>query len=262
MNRIGEFGLLLILFFSNFVSATIVTPKHPHEGVLDTDNNKFIDPKVDYEKFIGRVSDKDDKGRVLKIHVENNNTKFLKSGDVVFFKVNNMDQGRFCKAFVRSVEDFYFSIFVQQFKPCWPEDKYFPRGMQLNFEAKIMSQRVFEASKFRELLLLRKDGFLKQLSQVNNFLWSFEQQKVKTAASYDQQINELKQAKRKAMNNLLRLRQENIILQTDLTKKLDSLDESLEHYTVERQEHLLDRWDLDHDSGLPMGQRPQDFKKQ
>ena len=88
MNRIGEFGLLLILFFSNFVSATIVTPKHPHEGVLDTDNNKFIDPKVDYEKFIGRVSDKDDKGRVLKIHVENNNTKFF--GNVVATEQDNI----------------------------------------------------------------------------------------------------------------------------------------------------------------------------
>jgi hypothetical protein len=43
--------------------------------------------------------------------------------------------------------------------------------------------------------------------------------------------------------------------------KLNELDESLIHYRVERQELMTDRWNLDHDSGLPVGQRPQDVKK-
>jgi len=38
-----------------------------------------IDPNVDYERFSGRVTDKDDDSRVMKIKVENNNTKFFSS---------------------------------------------------------------------------------------------------------------------------------------------------------------------------------------
>jgi hypothetical protein len=44
-------------------------------------------------------------------------------------------------------------------------------------------------------------------------------------------------------------------------KKLNELDESLLFYRVERQELMTDRWNMDHDSGLPFGQRPQDMKK-
>jgi hypothetical protein len=51
------------------------------------------------------------------------------------------------------------------------------------------------------------------------------------------------------------------VLQNELMKKLNELDESLHFYRVERQELMTDRWQLDHDQGLPMGQRPQVIKK-
>ena len=52
------------------------------------------------------------------------------------------------------------------------------------------------------------------------------------------------------------------MLQVELQNKLDTIDESLEHYRVERQEYITDRWNLDHDLGLPMPQRPLEIKNQ
>lgn len=251
---------LFVYCFAYESHAIMATPDFPDKGVMEPSNRGFIDPGVDYEKFFGRVSDKDKSGRILKIKVENNNTKFLKAGDTVYFKVNQHDSDIPCRATVRSIDDFYFVIYVQEFKYCWDTSKYFPRGMQLNFEARVMGQRVFEASKYREILLLRKEGYLKQLNGINNFLWTYDQQKMKTASDYDIQINELRKQKRLAIDNLLQTKQENLMLQLELQKKLDTVDEALDHYRVERQEFLTDRWDLDHDTGLPFSQRPPKMK--
>lgn len=263
MKLFGQILLTLILTcLTHGAYAIVATPDFPAEGVTDPPNRGFIDPNIDYEKFMGRVSDKDKTGRILKVKVENNNTKFLKAGDTVYFRVNQHKSDVPCRATVRSVDDYYFVIYVQEFKYCWDTSKYFPRGMQLKFDAKVMGQRVFEASKYREILLLRKEGYLKQLNGINNFLWTYDQQKMKTASDYDQQINELKRAKRLAIDNLLQTKQENLMLQVELQNKLDTIDESLEHYRVERQEYITDRWNLDHDLGLPMPQRPLEIKNQ
>jgi hypothetical protein len=260
MNLFGQTILFFLIIFWPKAHAVLMTPSFPPEGVTDKPNNGFIDPDINYENFMGRVSDKDQTGRILKVQVENNNTKFLKSGDTVYFYVNQHRTDMPCRATVRSVEDFYFVMYVQEFKYCWPQEKYFPRGMQLNFESKILAQRVFEASKFREILIMRKEGYLKQLNNINNFLWTYDQQKMKTASEYDEQINELQRQKRLAIDNLLQTKQESLMLQVELQKKLDTLDESLEHYNIERQEYLTDRWNMDHDTGLPMPQRPLPLK--
>ncbi len=261
MKRFGEYLLVFNWFLCFSAFSTILTPVLPDKGVAEADNNAFIDPNVDYTKFFGRVSDKDDKGHILKIKVENNNTKLLKAGDLVYFKVNNYESDEFCKASVRSVEDFYFSIYVQDFSGCWNTSRYFPRGMQLNFKSEKMAQRVFEASKYREILFMRREGFLKQLNEINHFLWSYDQQRLKTAADYDLQINQLIREKQLALDNLIQKKQENILLQSELVKKLDSLDATLEHYKIDRREYLTDRWHMDQDSGLPVTRRPQELKR-
>jgi hypothetical protein len=252
---------LFSLFAPVVVYAVLNVPNLPDEGVLQPDNNAFIDPNVDYEIFMGRVSDKDKTGRILKVQVENNNTKFFRAGDEVFFRVNTMDTDYPCRANIRNVEDFYFVIYVSDFSPCWKKGRYFPRGLQLNFNSPTLSQRVLEASKYREMLILRKEGYLKQLNKINHFLWTYDQQKMKVAAEYDEQINELKRKKQLAVDNLLQTKQENLLLQVELVKKLDAMDESLKHYKVERKEQLTDRWNSDHDMALPVGQRPQAMKK-
>lgn len=258
MKYFGEF--ILLFLFSQAVCATILTPELKGQKTVGEPNNNFIDPRVDYSKFMGRVTDKDDTGRILKVKVQNNNSKFLKAGDIVYFKVNNHSNKKFCRASVRTIEDFYFSMYVQDFDACWGHDKYFPRGAQLNFKSELLSTRVLEGSEYRKLLILRKEGFLEQLNQLNGFLWTFDQQKLKTAIEFDKRINELLREKQLALDNLIGRKQESLRLQTELVSKLDTLDESLNHYKVERQEYLIDRWNMDHDSGVPVGRRPQGLK--
>jgi hypothetical protein len=175
--------------------------------------------------------------------------------------VNLKDNRDYCKAFVRNVEDFHFTIFVESLGPCYSTSDYFKRGTVLNFYSKQLALRVFEASKYREQLIVRKEDFLKQLNDINHFIWTFDQQKVKTAADYDERINQLQREKRKALDDFITLKQERIALQNELMSKLNELDESLLFYRVERQELMSDRWNSDHDQGLPYAQRPQELKK-
>lgn len=257
---------LWVLFFLMILSslrlqAVTLVPNLPDEGVLAPGNRDAIDPNVDYEHFSGRVSDKDDSGRIFKVHVENNNTKFFRAGDLVQFKVNLKEDRSYCKGYVRSVEDFHFTIFVESLGPCFSTSDYFKRGTVLNFFSKQLGLRVFEASKFREQLILRKEDFLKQLNDINHFIWTYDQQKVKVVAEFDERINQLQREKRKAIDDLISLKQEKLVLQNELMSKLNELDESLKFYRVERQELMADRWNADHDQGLPFGHRPQKMKK-
>jgi hypothetical protein len=261
MRTFGHFCLLFFLLFPT-AFAVVVVPNLPEEGVLGPDNRNSIDPNVDYERFTGRVSDRDDNQRIFKVHVENNNTKFFRAGDLVDFKVNLKENKKYCRGFVRSVEDFHFTIYVESLAPCYSDKDYFRRGTVLNFYSKVLALRVFEASKYREQLVLRKEDFLKQLNGINHFLWTFDQQKVKTAADYDEQINRLQREKRRALDDMITLKQERLVLQNELMKKLNELDESLGFYRVERQELMTDRWQMDHDQGLPVGHRPQEIQKQ
>jgi len=262
MKTFGHYGAVIFLFLAITVNAVTVVPNLPEAGVLAPDNHDAIDPNVDYEKFSGRVTDKDDSSRIFKIKVENNNSKFFRAGDKIQFKVNLQEKKDYCTGFVRSAEDFHFTIFVESLAPCYPDSEYFKRGTSLNFYSKVLGRRVLEASHYREQLVLRKEDFLKQLNDINHFVWTFDQQKVKKAAEYDEEINRLQRQKRKALDDLITLKQERLILQTELMKKLNELDESLLFYRVERQELMTDRWNVDHDLGLPVGQRPQTVREQ
>ena len=260
MSTFGHFCLIFFLTFSS-AFAVVLVPNLPSEGVIGPDNRGVIDPNVDYERFSGRVTDKDDNSRVFKIKVENNNSKFFRAGDLVLFKLNLNENRDYCKAFVRNIEEFHFTIYVESLAPCFSTSEYFRRGTVLNFFSKVLALRIFEASKYREQLIVRKEDFLKQLNDINHFIWNFDQLKVKKAADYDEEINRLQREKRKAMDDMIALKQEKLVLQNELMKKLSELDESLLFYRVERQELMTDRWELDHDQGLPFGQRPQNIRQ-
>ncbi|MBL7664729.1 MAG: hypothetical protein JNM93_06315 [Bacteriovoracaceae bacterium] len=253
-------GHLCFLLFCSGAWSQITAPNLPAEGVVSEDLRGFFDPNVDYTKFSGRVSDRDETERIFKIRVENNNTKFLSNGDKLMFSVNESARTGKCSAYVRATEDFFITVYVEDFSPCWNPKEYFRRGTVLHFENEIMAQRVYEAGKQREILLLQHDDFLKQLNEINHFLWSYDQEKIKVTASYDEKINQLKEEKRKAVDSLIDKKQENLNLQLVLKKRLNEMDEKLRFYRIERQELLMDRWNLDHDKGLPMAQRPQVMK--
>lgn len=240
--------------------ATVTSPNLQATGVLTPDQNGFLDERIDYSKFGGRVTDRDDTGNILKIKVENNNTKFFKIGDEVAFHLPNRSHRKLCYAQVRAVEDFYFSVYVKDFTLCYDEQDYFKRGTQLNFISEVLGRRVYEASHYRTLLLKRRQDMLRQLNDINHFVWSYDQEKIKVVADYDKRILDLQRAKERALDDLVAKNRESAILQTDLKKKLDLADESLKFYRIERQELMTDRWNLDHDLGLPVGQRPQEIK--
>jgi hypothetical protein len=257
------FGKVFFIFIlcAHAAWATLMVPNLPNKGVADPDNNNFIDPEVDYEIFTGRISDKDDSGTIFKVKVENNNTKFFRAGDKIKFTVAQHEADRECLAYVRSNEDFHFVITVENLSACFSDDIYLKRGTILNFKAPILSQRILEASKYREILILKKDGFLKQLNDINHFVWSFDQQKVKTAAEYDEKILAMQKEKQRAIDELIRKKQEYLVLQNELMGRLNSIDESLNYYKIDRHEYITDRWNMDHDMSLPFPQRPQKMKK-
>lgn len=259
MKIIGHYILFLTLYMS-IANGQMTAPNLPDNGVVSEDTNHFINENIDYSNFLGRISDKSEDSKVLKISVENNNTKFFRAGDIVFFHVMNRDSTDKCKAYVRSVEDHYFTVLIQDMTACMDDNEYIRRGTLLRFDSKILAKRVFEASKYREMLLVRKDDFLRQLNQINNFLWAFDQEKVKTAIQYDEKINQLEKEKRRAVDNLILKKKESLVLQNELMRKLNSIDESLNYYRVDRSELISDRWNMDHDKGIPVSQRPQAMK--
>ncbi len=261
MRLLGHVLAPLLILAAPFCWAASNRPALPDQGVLSPDLNHAMDPRHDYGVFTGRVSDKDESGRVFKVQVENNNSKFFRAGDNLYFTIQERD-GDACKGFVRNVEDHYFTMHVENLEPCWGDGGYFRRGTVLQFKSPVLGQRVYEAAQYRETLVLRKEEFLKQLNGINHFLWTFDQQKVKVAADYDARILEVQKAKQQALDDLVQQKQEQMILQNELMKRLTELDESLKFYRVERRELLTDRWNLDHDMALPVGQRPQEPKRE
>ena len=82
------------------------------------------------------------------------------------------------------------------------------------------------------------------------------------AADYDARIVEMQRARQKALDDLIQQKQEQLLVQGELMKRLNEMDASLKFYQIERRELLTDRWNLDHDQALPVGQRPQELKKE
>lgn len=252
--------ILCFFALSLFSQVWAVNPDLPNQGIVSENKDSFLDERIDYSRFSARVTDKDTADNIFKIKSENLNTKFLKIGDALSFHLPNKTNRYLCHAHVRSVEENYFSIYVNDLHSCFPNTSYFKRGTILNFISETMARRVFEASEYRMILLKRRKDYLYQLNDINHFVWSYNQERVKVAADYDQKILNLQKEKEKAIDDLQTKRSESLVLQTDLKKKLDLLDENLKFYTVERQELFVDRWNHDHDMGLPVAERPQELK--
>lgn len=223
--------------------------------------DSFYDPSFDYSRFFGRVTDKDPTGQIYKIESETKNVRFFKVGDLVTFHVEGGDvSDEPCRSYVRDVEKEFFVLYVEDIRTCWRRDAYFRRGSRLRMVSDKLAQRVRDASLFRVLLLRRRKDYFTQLNGINRFVWSFEQQKVQVAAEYDRRIAEMQAQKQKALDQLLSKKADQIRLQRELGQSLDEIDKDLEFYRIEREELALDRWEHDHDLGLPVGHRPQQAK--
>lgn len=233
-----------------------ITPSKINEE-LDT----FYNQNIDYRVTGARVTDRDDTGHILKMQAEDPNVKFLRSGDHIFLQVARFTERERCEAYVRGSEKDYFAIYVKDFAPCWPFPEHIRRGTQMTIFSEVLEQRVKEASVYRLQLLKRREDYFKQLSMINNFIWTFEEQRVAALADYDHKILLLQQERESALDRLLARKRDGMRMQEELSYKLDLLDKDLEHYRVEKRELWSDRWFLDHDTGLPMQKRPQNPKR-
>lgn len=217
----------------------------------------FLEPGADYSRFTGRVTDRDRHANILKVSSESKNIRFFRAGDLVQFQLASDQQSRQCEAYVRSIEEGHFVIYVKDLNRCFNIDAYFRRGAMLVFESQRLAERVYEASKYRVLLVARRRDFFEQLNRINHFIWSFDQERVKVAADYDKRILELQEARERALAGLNKTKQDNIRLQRELMTKLDELDRDLDYHRISKDELHVDRWHLDHDAGVPVEDRPQ-----
>lgn len=237
------------------------TPVYPNEGIVSRDVDSFYDINVNYFRFPGRITDKDNSETIFKVNSETGNVKFFKVGDRVEFVVQSKEKKSDpCRGTIRDVEEDYFVIYVASIHTCYPKGEYVRRGTQLLFYSSDLAYRIYTGSKYRKSLLIEKEDFLRQLNKINHFLWSYEEEKAKVASSFDQRIVALEKEKKKALDHLTSLRKDSMNLQKELIKRLDELDFDLRHYRVERQELFHDRWHLDHDLNNPVGRRPQAIK--
>lgn len=225
-----------------------------------TPSDSFYDHGADYATFPGRITDRDESGTVLKISSESKNVKFFRSGDLIeFFLPSGRSEDK-CSGYVRDVEGNYFVLYAKNITSCWPSDGHIRRGTQLTFFSKALSERVYSASQYRQLLITRKEDFLKQLNDINNFIFAFEEKRVQVAAEYDRKILEITKAKQEAIDHLEVKKKESLVLQRELGIRLDQIERDIDSYRIENHELYTDRWHLDQDLGLPVGTRPQEIK--
>lgn len=257
-----KFSIVFFLFLSSVFSWAQEKSKNQDSEtqVLRLEKvDSYYDPTIDYSIFTGRVTDKEMEKNFFKIYSRNENVKFFRVGDSVEFKPLN-SEGQACFGTVRNVEkEGYFVLHVKNFSQCFDRDFYFRRGTLLSFDAKILAQRVKDASIHRKQLLQRKTSYLSELNDINHFVWSYDQQKVLLVGEYDQKILELEKAKRKALEQLALRKKESFVLQKELAFQLDKIDHDLQYYRVHQYNMTPDKWSFDQDLGKPVEKKPDKF---
>lgn len=249
-----RFLLLYSLLFTTKILATAYDPKLPDHGVMSLDFDGFLDPSRDYTSNVGRVSDVHLDRKMFKVQVESDTTRFLKAGDIVNVSIPNLSKGE-CEVSVVTTEVGYVTFGWQSLEKCWEPKKYFRRGLVVNLYSTVMQLRVQQASAYRKQLLERRSVYMKQLNDVNNFFWKYENEREKLLNEYDQRINALKNEKLQTVSGLDEQRVSKTKVQGELMQELNSLDELLKFYRIERKEVLTDRFYQDYDTSAPVDQR-------
>lgn len=238
----------------NVVYATAYDPNLPDHGVMSLDFDGFLDPKRDYSKNVGRITDIHQNKKIFKVKVESDTTRFLKAGDTVLISFDKLSQDQ-CETYVVSTEISYVTLSWVSLDKCWDKKSYFRRGLAINLDSSVMQLRVQQASAYRRQLLERRNIYLKQLSDVNNFFWQYETNRDKLLNEYDQKINALKNERSKVVGNLDDERANKTKVQGELMQELNSIDELLNFYRVDRKESLTDRFHQDYDTSAPVDQK-------
>ena len=242
----------------------LILPYHVHaisNEKITEEVSAFYNKDVNYAQTVARITDRDASGTVFKIRGEDPNLKFLRSGDKISFHMPGKNKKEQCVAYVRSSEFDYIIIFVKDYQQCWKHDGKIRLGTILKIYSDDLSSRVSGASLHRVTLLKKKEDFIIQLKELNNFIWAYNAKRVQVAANFDKKILDIQKAKAKALSFVSLKKKSSLILQDELAFKLDEVDKELEFYRVEKREFYSDRWFMDHDLGKPVNKRPQDLKK-
>ena len=104
----------------------------------------------------------------------------------------------------------------------------------------------------REDILLKKDAYLKQLAEANNFTWNFDLEREKMLNDFDQRLLALKNEKVNSIEDLNRKKVETVKVQGELLSEINSLEELLKFYRLDRREVLKDRFHADYDTSAPV----------
>jgi len=245
--------LFLLFLHIGQVFATAYSPNLPDHGVMTADRNGFLDPNVDYSQTYGRVSDYDPALRIFKFKVENDYTRFLKPGDAIYIKPMRVGKGnQSCLARIQKTEPFYFVAEMDQWSQCLRSANDVRRGMVVLIYGDILEARVKQASKLREEILLKKDSYLKQLADANNFTWNFDLEREKLLNDFDQRLQALKNEKVNSIEALNRKKVDTTQVQGELMSEIHSLEELLKFYRLDRREILKDRFHTDYDTSAPV----------
>ncbi len=244
---------IMLLFLSFKAFATALEPNLPSEGVM-RGNSPFLDPTVDYSVFSGRVSDKSKDLVLLKIQVENTNSKFFEKGDQLSFYINEQSPSRVCQAEIEATEPFYFTIKNFELSDCWDTEKMFRRGTILHFHSPILTQRVQKAAQMRQQLIEQRQGLMKDLKSQGVNLVSLEEYKEQTYQEYERKIQELRKKQKQLPLEHYQQQKNETMAQLKLRQRLAEIDEALDHYRIDPTEVIKDRFLMDHDSSAPVEQ--------
>lgn len=224
--------------------------------------DSFYDKNFDYRFFTARVTDRDNTSKIIKIKTETSNVKFLKIGDLVEFAVgvDFDEEDDYCRSFVRDTQKNYIILYVQDIDACWKGDSRFRRGTMISAHSKILASRIKDASVYRQILMNRKTDYFHQLNRVNHFIWTYEEERVKVASKYDRMVSDILDKRRKELDLLRSKREEQLLIQRELSKKIGLLSGDIRYYQLEKNDFRIDRWSHDHALGLPAQKLPQEFK--
>ena len=227
--------MLLTLFFSTSSAEGKAPPKVSH-----------YDKNFDYSRFIGRMTDRNKPGNTFKVFSKNTNVKLLRSGDQVFFKYP-FGSKHYCKGSVRNTEDHdYFVIYAHDLSPCLRKGEIgIRRGSKLHFLSPGLLKRVHQAHLQHQVLIKRRAQFLKQLDEINHFIWTYQQQKIKTSAKYKEEMVKLQQDEQRALDILREKKKDGFLLQREFNQRIDKLDQNLHFYRIEKTEKIKESWKQD-----------------
>ncbi|MBF0209215.1 MAG: hypothetical protein HQK53_20345, partial [Oligoflexia bacterium] len=111
-------------------------------------------------------------------------------------------------------------------------------------------------SQYRAILLKMRKDLFSQLSDINNQLQTYQHQRVTIVAEFEKRMEQIRKEKQMVLDRLYWQKGEQLKMQQELAKRLEFVEEDINFYRIEREEYLVDRWHLDQDLGLPVGNRP------